>query len=144
MEGLNPLAGTATLQPIPGPQGTRELCQQVRDRDPGPDPQHLHPLPGTHTNISPLYTSPAPTRPHNIGQLSFLPHFSSTRNLLSGHSAASSSHLHPILTFPTTHPPRQHHLRAPLQSPSIPDPVTASPHPVTCSGIPSQPPLSAG
>lgn len=31
------------------------LCQRVRDRDPCPDPQHLHPLPSTHMDTCPLY-----------------------------------------------------------------------------------------
>lgn len=41
LEALSPPAGTATLPPSPGSQGTKGLCQHVQHRDPCPDPpQH--------------------------------------------------------------------------------------------------------
>lgn len=66
LEALSPLAGTATLPLNPGSQGTKGLCQHVRDGDPCPDPpstpdsQHLHPVPGTHIDTNGLTNQISP------------------------------------------------------------------------------------
>lgn len=65
LEALSTPAGTATLPPSPGSQGTKGLCQHVQHRDPCPDPPPAPLTPSTYTQspVPTLTPMGSPTKP---------------------------------------------------------------------------------